>query len=64
MPLRDREVAEQLNLRQFSQLCNVLDEKHGTQTKFSVVSIKREPEKLYVVVCMDGGILHTVELAA
>lgn len=64
MPLKVQEITEQLNVRQWGKLCGAVDQKHGNATKFQVVSIKREEQKVTVVVCTDSGILHTVELAA
>jgi len=64
MPLKAKEVSEQLTLRQFTYVCNVLDSKHGARQYFDVVSIKRETEKLFVLVCLEGGILETLEVAA
>lgn len=64
MTLKAKEVAEQLTLRQFAFVCNVLDTKHGPAQKFNVVSIKREETKLFVLVVLEGGLLETLEVAA
>lgn len=62
MALRAREVSDQLNLKQFAFICRVVDIKHGVDEKFDVVSIKHEGAKTYVVICLEGGILETLEL--
>lgn len=62
MALRAREVSDQLNLKQFAFICRVVDIKHGMDKKFDVVSIKHEEDKTYVVICLDGGTLETLEL--
>lgn len=64
MTLKPKEVTEQLNLRQFTYVCRVLDTKYQTRKKFDVVSVKRETEKLYVIVVLEGGVLETLEVAA
>lgn len=64
MTLKPKEISEQLTLRQFTYVCNVLDTKHGYKQLFEVVSIKRETEKLFVLVCLEGGVLETLEVAA
>lgn len=64
MALRAKEVSEQLTLRQWSVVCTAVDHRTGLRTKFDVVSIKKEKEVVSVLVCIEGGILHTVELAA
>lgn len=64
MPLKVQEIVEQINVKQWGKLCGTLDQKHGAHTYFQVVSVKREDTKVTIVVCVDGGILDTVELAA
>ena len=54
-PLPVRVVASLLTLREFVAVCGVVDAKEGTGTLFRVIDVKREDNKLAIMIKTTAG---------